>query len=348
MFRIDRGSIESHYDSNGFLHVDGLAAKVGVLTYMNADGTTRKELVTPEVLFNSDSIASIAGVPITIGHPPTGLINPSNYQKYSSGSVKVANRKGNSLQVNISVNNADAIESIKTGKKELSCGYEVELEFKPGIYNGQHYDAIQKKRIYNHLALVNGGRAGSECRLNLDAAQQIEETKGKIMAEIKMPSGLTVNVDDAAAASAIQSEFNILQTNLDASASLADEQKGDISKLQANIDAKDEVIKSRNDADLITPLITLIAKCKRFDADFNHMDNDTVMSEPEMMRTSLTKLGVNIDEKDDAYIAARFDIELEKLDADKIAKQRDVHVDSSEAIVSPRQKFMAAQQAGKK
>jgi hypothetical protein len=47
------------------------------------------------------------------------------------------------------------------GKKELSAGYHADHDFIPGTFNGQDYDAIQKNIIFNHVALVDRGRMGS-------------------------------------------------------------------------------------------------------------------------------------------------------------------------------------------
>ena len=348
-FRLDRGSIESHYDSNGFLHVTGYAAKTGILTYRNPDGTTRRELVNHDTLFNSDSLKSIIGVPVTNNHPPE-LVTPANYSKYNSGSITASRRSDNSLAVDLSINNADAIESIKSGKKELSCGYAVKLDHTPGVYQGSHYDAIQTERIYNHLAIVNSGRAGSECRLNLDAAEQVEEPKEiKTMAEIKLPSGLSVNVDDASIAAAIQGEFNSMQVKLDSTTETIEGQKTEISTLNANIDAKDEALKSRNDSDEITPTIALIDKCKRLDSKFDHLENGALKSNDAMKSSALAAMNINVDGKDSAYIQARFDIALEDTDKEKLEKQRSagVNTDSStEIVLTGRDKFMAAQRKG--
>jgi hypothetical protein len=346
-FRFDRGSIDSHFDENGFLHVDGLAAKVGVMSYMNPDGSVRRELVTHETLFNADSMQSLRGVPVTNNHPPE-LINPDNYNKYAGGSVTESKREDSALAVSLSINNADAIEAVKSGKKELSCGYSVELDFTPGIWQGQHYDAIQTKRTYNHLAIVSKGRAGSECRLNLDAAEQIEnnlqpqQPESKKMAEIKLPSGVSVNVDDAAVATAIQSELNNMQKRLDE----AKEKDAKISELQANLDAKNEELQKRNDTDEITPVIDMIAQCKRLDADFDYRVDGAIKSIEQMQRDALAKAGVNVDGKDAAYVAARFDIALEQIEKENLEKQRKAGHNndvSDEPVLSGREKFMAEQ-----
>jgi hypothetical protein len=51
---------------------------------------------------------------------------------------------------------------IEAGKRELSMGYRCVYEFASGIWNGIHYDCIQRQIRGNHLALVNQGRMGPD------------------------------------------------------------------------------------------------------------------------------------------------------------------------------------------
>lgn len=48
------------------------------------------------------------------------------------------------------------------GMIELSAGYRCVYELTSGVYNGEHYDAIQRKIRGNHLALVEEGRMGPD------------------------------------------------------------------------------------------------------------------------------------------------------------------------------------------
>ena len=55
------------------------------------------------------------------------------------------------------------------GLKELSLGYNLDLDETPGEWNGQPYDAVQRNIVINHLALVLEARAGEQARLNFDS-----------------------------------------------------------------------------------------------------------------------------------------------------------------------------------
>ena len=59
-YRIDRGGrITSKIDDNGYLRIDGIAARVGILEYMNDDGTIVREFVPEETLFEEASLRSL-------------------------------------------------------------------------------------------------------------------------------------------------------------------------------------------------------------------------------------------------------------------------------------------------
>lgn len=49
---------------------------------------------------------------------------------------------------------------IEAGKRQLSAGYRCVYDFTAGVWNGQPYDAVQRKIRGNHLALVPEGRMG--------------------------------------------------------------------------------------------------------------------------------------------------------------------------------------------
>ncbi|MDE9566872.1 DUF2213 domain-containing protein, partial [Xenorhabdus bovienii] len=64
------------------------------------------------------------------------------------------------LRGNIKILSNAALNQIDNGKIELSPGYRCRYEFTPGLFEGEHYDAIQRDIRGNHLALVEEGRTG--------------------------------------------------------------------------------------------------------------------------------------------------------------------------------------------
>jgi len=153
-------------------YITGIApiAKVGILSYLLSDGTIRRELVNEHVLFNNDSMSSLKMKPITDSHPPERHVNSRNARIRKVGFTgETVERRDDFLTTSLTVTDDEAIQNIDEGKQELSPGYQCELELTSGTYNGEHYDAIQMKRTYNHLAICDSARAGHAIGLNLDS-----------------------------------------------------------------------------------------------------------------------------------------------------------------------------------
>jgi hypothetical protein len=69
------------------------------------------------------------------------------------------------------IQDADLLLAIEKGdRREVSCGYSCDLLDTPGVTpEGVKYDKIQTNIVYNHVAIVEQGRAGSRVALRLDA-----------------------------------------------------------------------------------------------------------------------------------------------------------------------------------
>lgn len=203
-YRIDRGGrITSKIDDNGYLRIDGVVAHVGILEYMDDDGTVIREFVPEETLFEPASLESLAGAPVTLQHPPV-MVTPSNYKEYSQGSVNgMPKRDGDNLVASMLVIGNEALHAVEyDGVSELSPGYSVDLDETPGEWQGQKYDRVQRNRRYNHQAIVDAARGGSVCSLRFDGAN-VPNNEDKSMTQIKLPGGGTVEVADAATAATI-------------------------------------------------------------------------------------------------------------------------------------------------
>lgn len=203
-YRIDKGGrITSKVDENGYLRIDGVVAHVGILEYMDEDGTVIREFVPEETLFEPASLESLAGAPVTLQHPPE-MVTPSNYKEYSQGSVNgMPKRDGDNLVASMLVIGNEALHAVEyDGVSELSPGYSVDLDETPGEWQGHKYDRVQRKRRYNHQAIVDAARGGSVCSLRFDGAN-VPNNEDNSMTQIKLPGGGTVEVADAATAATI-------------------------------------------------------------------------------------------------------------------------------------------------
>lgn len=245
-YRIDRGGrITSKIDGNGYLSIDGIAAHVGILEYMNDDGTVVREFVPEETLFEEASLRSLAGAPVTLHHPDE-LVTPMNYSDYSQGGVNgMPRREADNLGVSLSVIGNKALHAVEyDGVSELSPGYSVDLDETPGEWRGQKYDRVQRNRRYNHLAIVDAARGGSVCSLRFDGAN-VPNNEDNSMTQIKLPGGGTVEVADAATAATINAALAKQGKRLDSTT-------GQLKKLVKAIAPKlkldaDDIVKDADD-----------------------------------------------------------------------------------------------------
>jgi hypothetical protein len=132
------------------------------------DGIIRVERL-PEDVFTPETIASFAGKPVigvmggsTTAHG-TGDVNPTNWKQLAVGVVQNP-RRGEGLDddlllADLLITDADAIAAVRSGLREVSCGYDADYEeLGPGR-------ARQMNIIGNHVALVEHGRCGPRCSI---------------------------------------------------------------------------------------------------------------------------------------------------------------------------------------
>lgn len=185
--RYDRAPIKAKRTDEGFIKDTPVLTRTGVFVYRNADGSERREYRPPEEVFKADSLALYAGIPITNGHP--GKVTSANAANHTIGAVLTpARQDGDNLIADIVIHN---VEAVNAGNKELSVGYELDLDETPGITpNGERYDAVQRNIIPNHLAIVSRGRAGN-ARLNMDGDEEAVINDGSVvMTKLRLDNGI--------------------------------------------------------------------------------------------------------------------------------------------------------------
>lgn len=166
----------AYFTPEGFLRDKPILTSCGIFEYTNPDGSIRRELRLPEDVFSPESLRSFVGKPIVITHD-AGLIDKDNVAENQIGTIlSEGERSGDDVRASIIIHDTDAMKS--AGLKELSLGYNLDLDETPGVWNGQHFDAVQKNIRVNHLALVREARAGEQARLNLDGRDQTNVLKG--------------------------------------------------------------------------------------------------------------------------------------------------------------------------
>ena len=168
-YRIDSLKVDqTYYTKEGYLVDHPVVTRCGIFEYADPkheDGI-RRELRIPEEVFSDESLASYEGKPIIITHE-AGEIDKNNVHDEQIGTIlSKGYRDGNCVRCKIVIHNTDVLK--QCGLRELSLGYALSLDEKPGVYHGQEYDGIQRDIRVNHLALVGEARAGDKARLNID------------------------------------------------------------------------------------------------------------------------------------------------------------------------------------
>lgn len=157
----------------GFLVIPGRIAKPGILEYKKPGGGVRRELIEADELFRDESMATLHSKPVTIKHPPRAL-DARNVAEHAVGHVgeTVGKDADGYLSAPLIVMHASAISQIENGGMEkVSAGYFAKVVEEPGVdAEFGPFDAIQRNRRYNHVAIVDNARAGDDVRLRLDDA----------------------------------------------------------------------------------------------------------------------------------------------------------------------------------
>ena len=241
--------------TEGFLKGRAIVTSVGVFEYKNSDGTSQFELRLPEEVFAYDSIESLKLKPLANDHPKE-IVTPENIKEYQVGSlgdnpgsitgsfngcgcfVDTDDRTdGMHLAIDMIINDAGAIQDVLNGKQELSCGYTCDLEESEGRWCGVHYDFIQRRIRYNHVAIVDEARAGDAARIRLDSKDAV------LVKNIKEDTMAVVTKKITLDGIEYEAEAKVLETlvsetkRADAAVTNLDAKKGALEKLQGEHDA---------------------------------------------------------------------------------------------------------------
>ena len=191
---------------DGFLAVRARAARSGVYDYagievdpQNAHGLRDKATVKVyrpgDEVFDRASLGSFIGKPITNDHPATP-VTAANWRDHARGTIMGAIRDGEYVAFDLLLTDKAAIDAVSSGKRELSNGYATDLKFEPGkAPDGTAYDAVQTSIQGNHIALVDRGRAGPECRIADRFA--VCDANPAAVAELTKEHAMKIKIGDA-------------------------------------------------------------------------------------------------------------------------------------------------------
>lgn len=159
---------------NGFLKVRAKLGRTGIQTYLASElGLKDRPAATvirvwrpDEEVFKPESMATFAGSPVTDDHPAGGVTCDNAKSLMRGWSGEKVDQEGDFLASDLIIADAGLIAKVEGGKVEISNGYGCEVELKSGqTPKGETYDAIQRNIQGNHIAVVDAGRCGADCRI---------------------------------------------------------------------------------------------------------------------------------------------------------------------------------------
>lgn len=316
--RYDYATIQATKTDEGFIVDSPIVARIGIQEYLNADGTTRRELRTAEHVFNADSLLSMRGKPITIDHPKSGKVTSKDAHRVTVGTILSEGRQdGESVRIDVVIHSPDAMGD----RRELSLGYSCVLDETPGIHPTYgRYDAIQGIPTINHLSIVKKGRAGV-ARLNLDSDEDFstqQEQQTMTYVKIKLDSGLEYDAAPEVSVELMKLRADALAAvvKLDAIPKLQAEK--DV--LQAKLDGvADQLVQAKEQGrvDALARL-NLEATAEKFKIDAKDKSDREVK---ELVIKSVRK-DADLKDKSDVYVDAAFDMAVEVAPVANMAAQR--------------------------
>jgi hypothetical protein len=353
--------------AEGYLSGRAVVTNIGVFPYMDGDGNVRWELRPPEEVLSTDSINSLRMKPITDDHPEA-LVMPSNIEGLQKGhtgsnpSVPATYTDGEPLNpehagfdyeegrtynavgkkpigdayhvaIDMILTGTELIDKVLNGKQGLSAGYICDLEESSGVWMGVPYQAIQRNIRYNHVAVVDQGRAGDAARiqLKLDSADAIGVDTEKIkVQEDNMPTLKKITLDGVE----YEAEPKVLE-NLHTEKARADKAEEDLriktdkysqleaerdtlkekaDKLQTELDEANErsVDPSKID-EAVKARISLLTAAKSAGVEVKDDMDEKAIKKAVILSVFPKADEKKLDEADDIYLNGRFDGAIEVL-----------------------------------
>lgn len=302
---------------DGYLVATARVARAGIQLYqpweLGKKGTKPLKMYRPEEeVFSKDTMPTFAHRPMTNGHPEED-VNAENWRKYVVGYTggDVA-REDDFIRVPLILMDAVAIKDYRAGKRQLSAGYDVDIEWTPGVTDaGEEYDAVMRNIRNNHIALVDAARAGPGARIGDAGTPPNASTKrGGRMPETRkvVVDGLTIETTEQGA-QALEKVQKQLADALSGHQSAVAAKDKELAAKDAEIDAlKKQVMDASALDQAITERADLMGLARKL-ADIDYRGKTPT----DIRRMAVAaKLGdAAVKDKSDEYISARFDILVE-------------------------------------
>jgi len=286
-------------------------ARIGAQAYMfrdigiDKDGTVMVNRSEAEV-FNDASMNSFRSVPVTVGHPTSDgqsiSVTSKNSKDLQVGSLEgMPVRDEDLLKGTLVIARQDAIDSIEEGTVELSAGYTCDI-----IMVGDEYHQTNIRA--NHIAIVAKGRAGANCMI-ADEEVKVGQEKDKEGSDLGLEgNGVHSNLGDSSQGKELNDkETGDKRMELEALQLVVDKQEASIDDLKAKLEAAElATVELKDSIDGLVEarldVVTVAAKLTAIDS----FAGKTVLEIKGMVVADALKM--DITDRSDAYVEARFDI----------------------------------------
>jgi hypothetical protein len=208
---------------DGFLVADAFTARTGIQLYAGIE-VGRPDLPVVRVyrdaseVFSHSSLASFSHIPITLDHPAVA-VNSENWADLAVGETSTeVLREGERLKLPLIIKKQDAIDAVKSGKRQLSVGYDCVLDWTSGTHDGVQYQARQRDIRANHVAIVDVARAGPEFKIgDANWATPLGDTSMTNMPIFKsvVIDGITIQTTDQGAEAIAKLQTKIAELTTD-------------------------------------------------------------------------------------------------------------------------------------
>ena len=325
---VDVGKCNLDFQESGLLNVVANITRTGVFVYTKYNVETG-ELETIRQLRHPDdvkeSLSSLKGIPVTNDHPKE-LLSLETTKEYvvgmTSDSPKVIpvdvsyDNKEEYVEQAFTVFDAETIDDIQKGKREVSLGYSLDLMDEAGTWNGEPYDCRQKNIVYNHLSIVHRARGGAGCAIQMDGKEVNVDgvmyddvlnnnAEGEDMIFNFDGKEFEVKDDVHALLETLNAKASELQANLDSAEAKLDSYKDEEKKKEAE---KKEAM----DADEFKSAVKARVGLERAAGKvLGEVALDSLTDREIKEKVIATASDVALDAKSDAYVDARYDIVLE-------------------------------------
>lgn len=345
----------------GYLKGRAPVTNIGVFRYIKADGKIQRELRLPEEVFAQDSLDTIKMKPLTNNHPKE-RVTSENIKKYDVGSLgSDIYTDPYQVSTDICIKDQQTILDVQAGKRSLSCGYDCDIEETSGVWMGMEYDVIQRNIRYNHVAVVDKGRAGDGVVMNLDSDYNPLISMKEALSDLKDHSALNIdsfgndgkknggnamadfkklNIDGVeyeAEAAVIHRLTSMTADNAEMKKTIDEagkahsdamtKQQAVIDQLKADIDDLKKKLDEAEKADpkkldaMVQEKLVLLDAAKQVEVEVK-ADADNLSIKKEIIKKLYPVASEKIDSADEVYVNARFDVALESLSERKDKKDK--------------------------